>query len=69
MVKDRIAAAVEAYTDDKTVDYKELKHYLYGAFMPAESLEVEGLEALQGEELIEKIKDIISKIDALKSKI
>ena len=56
MVKDRIAAAVEAYTDDKTVDYKELKHYLYGAFMPAESLEVEGLEALQGEELIEKIK-------------
>ena len=58
MVKDRIAAAVEAYTDDKTVDYKELKHYLYGAFMPAESLEVEGLEALQGEELIEKIYEI-----------
>ena len=58
MVKDRIATAVEAYTDDKTVDYKELKHYLYGAFMPAESLEVEGLEALQGEELIEKIYEI-----------
>ena len=58
MVKDRIAAAVEAYTDDKTVDYKELKHYLYGAFMPAESLEVEGLEALQGDELIEKIYEI-----------
>ena len=58
MVKDRIAAAVDAYTDDKTVDYKELKHYLYGAFMPAESLEVEGLEALQGEELIEKIYEI-----------
>ena len=58
MVKDRIATAVEAYTDDKTVDYKELKHYLYGAFMPAESLEVEGLETLQGEELIEKIYEI-----------
>ena len=58
MVKDRIATAVEAYTDDKTVDYKELKHYLYTSFMPAESLEVEGLETLQGEELIEKIYEI-----------
>ncbi|MDY5211408.1 preprotein translocase subunit SecA [Intestinibacter sp.] len=58
MIKDRIAAAVEAYTEDKKVDYTELKHYLYGAFMPVESLEVEGLEALQGEELIEKIYEI-----------
>ena len=58
MIKDRIGAAVEAYTEDKKVDYTELKHYLYTSFMPAESLEVEGLETLQGEELIEKIYEI-----------
>ena len=58
MTKDRIGAAVEAYTEDKKVDYTELKHYLYTSFMPAESLEVEGLETLQGEELIEKIYEI-----------
>lgn len=58
MIKDRIGAAVEAYTEDKKVDYTELKHYLYTSFMPAESLEVEGLESLQGEELIEKIYEI-----------
>ncbi len=69
MVKDRIAAAVEAYTEDKKVDYKELKHYLYGAFMPAESLEVEGLEALQGEELIEKIYEIAFAVYSEKEEI
>ena len=58
MIKDRIGAAVEAYTEDKKVDYTELKHYLYTSFMPAESLEVEGLETLQGEALIEKIYEI-----------
>ena len=58
MIKDRIGAAVEAYTEDKKVDYTELKNYLYTSFMPAESLEVEGLETLQGEELIEKIYEI-----------
>ena len=58
MIKDRIGAAVEAYTEDKKVDYTELKHYLYTSFMPVESLEVEGLETLQGEELIEKIYEI-----------
>ena len=58
MIKDRIGAAVEVYTEDKKVDYTELKHYLYTSFMPAESLEVEGLETLQGEELIEKIYEI-----------
>ncbi|MDO5009553.1 MAG: preprotein translocase subunit SecA, partial [Intestinibacter bartlettii] len=58
MVKERIGAAVDAYTEDKKVDYAGLKHYLYGAFMPAESLEVEGLETLEGEELIEKIYEI-----------
>ena len=58
MIKDRIGAAVEAYTEDKKVDYTELKHYLYTSFMPAESLEVEGLETLQGEELVEKIYEI-----------
>lgn len=62
MVKDRIALAVEAYTEDKKIDYKELKHYLYGTFMPAESLEVEGLDALQGEELINKIYEIAAAI-------
>ena len=50
MIKDRIGAAVEAYTEDKKVDYTELKHYLYTSFMPAESLEVEGL--------VEKIYEI-----------
>ena len=58
MVKDRISLAVEAYTEDKKVDYAGLKHYLYGAFMPAETLEVEGLDTLAGQELIDKIYEI-----------
>ena len=58
MVKEIISSAVEAYTEDKKVDYAELKHYLYGAFMPAESLEVEGLDALAGQELMDKIYEI-----------
>ena len=56
--KEIISSAVEAYTEDKKVDYAELKHYLYGAFMPAESLEVEGLDALAGQELMDKIYEI-----------
>ena len=62
MVKEIISSAVEAYTEDKKVDYAELKHYLYGAFMPAESLEVEGLDALAGQELIDKIYEIAQAI-------
>ncbi|MGM9532149.1 preprotein translocase subunit SecA, partial [Intestinibacter sp.] len=62
MVKDRIALAVEAYTEEKKIDYAGLKHYLYGAFMPAESLEVEGLDALAGQELIDKIYEIAQAI-------
>ncbi|MDY2736088.1 preprotein translocase subunit SecA [Intestinibacter sp.] len=62
MVKDRISLAVEAYTEDKKIDYAGLKHYLYGAFMPAESLEVEGLDALAGQELIDKIYEIAQAI-------
>ena len=58
MVKEIISSAVEAYTEDKKVDYAGLKHYLYGAFMPAESLEVEGLDALAGQELMDKIYEI-----------
>ena len=62
MVKDRISLAVEAYTEDKKIDYAGLKHYLYGAFMPAESLEVEGLDVLAGQELIDKIYEIAQAI-------
>ena len=62
MVKDRISLAVEAYTEDKKIDYAGLKHYLYGAFMPAESLEIEGLDALAGQELIDKIYEIAQAI-------
>ena len=58
MVKEIISSAVEAYTEDKKVDYAGLKHYLYGAFMPAESLEVEGLDTLAGQELMDKIYEI-----------
>ena len=58
MVRDRIDLAVEAYTEEKKVDYAGLKHYLYGAFMPAESLEVEGLDTLAGQELVDKIYEI-----------
>lgn len=69
MVKERIDSSVEAYTEDKTIDYSGLKHYLYGSFMPAESLEVEGLETLSGKELTEKIYEIAYEIYKEKEEI
>ena len=62
MVRDRIDLAVEAYTEEKKIDYAGLKHYLYGAFMPAESLEIEGLDTLAGQELVDKIYEIAKAI-------
>ena len=69
MVRDRIDLAVEAYTEEKSIDYAGLKHYLYGAFMPAESLEVEGLETLAGKELVDKIYEIAQVIYKEKEEI
>ncbi len=69
MVKERIATSVEAYTEEKTIDYSGLKHYLYGSFMPAESLEVEGLETLSGKELTEKIYEIAYEVYKEKEEI
>ena len=58
MIKDIIASAVEAYVADKGIELENLKSYLYGLFMPKDSLEVEGLGELKTQELSDKIYEI-----------
>ena len=58
MIKDIIASSVTAYVGDKGVELENLKSYLYGLFMPKDSLEVEGLEGLKTQELSDKIYEI-----------
>ena len=58
MIKDIIASSVTAYVGDKGVELENLKSYLYGLFMPKDSLEVEGLEELKTQELSDKIYEI-----------
>lgn len=58
MIKDIIASAVEAYVGDKGIELENLKSYLYGLFMPKDSLEVEGLQELKTQELSDRIYEI-----------
>ena len=58
MIKDIIASSVTAYVGDKGIELENLKSYLYGLFMPKDSLEVEGLEELKTQELSDKIYEI-----------
>ena len=58
MIKDIISSAVTAYVVDKSVELENLKSYLYGLFMPKGSLDIEGLEGLNTQELSDKIYEI-----------
>ncbi|WP_343345242.1 preprotein translocase subunit SecA [Terrisporobacter petrolearius] len=58
MIKDIIVSAVEAYVGDKGIELENLKSYLYGLFMPKDSLEVEGLQELKTQELSDRIYEI-----------
>ena len=55
MIKDIISDAVAAYVGDNGVELENLKSYLYGLFMPKESLEGEELKELKSQELSNKI--------------
>ena len=58
MIKEIINSSVTAYVGDKGIELENLKLYLYGLFMPKDSLEVEGLEGLNTQELSDKIYEI-----------
>ena len=58
MIKDIIVSAVEAYVGDKGIELENLKSYLYGLFMPKDSLEGEGLQELKTQELSDRIYEI-----------
>ena len=58
MIQDIIADAVNAYVGDNGVELENLKSYLYGLFMPKESLELEELKELNGKDLSDKIYEI-----------
>jgi len=58
MIKDIIVSAVEAYVGDKGIELENLKSYLYGLFMPKDSLEVEGLQELKTQELSDRIYEL-----------
>ncbi|WP_455539649.1 preprotein translocase subunit SecA [Terrisporobacter sp.] len=58
MIKDIISDAVTAYVGDNGVELENLKSYLYGLFMPKDSLESEELKGLNAQELSDKIYEI-----------
>ncbi|WP_419726059.1 preprotein translocase subunit SecA [Terrisporobacter petrolearius] len=58
MIKDIIVSAVAAYVGDKGIELENLKSYLYGLFMPKDSLEVEGLQELKTQELSDRIYEL-----------
>ena len=69
MVKDIISDAVTAYVGDNGVELENLKSYLYGLFMPKESLEGEELKTLNSQELSDKIYEIAHDIYREKEEI
>lgn len=58
MIKEIINSSVTAYVGDKGIELENLKLYLYGLFMTKDSLEIEGLEGLNTQELSDKIYEI-----------
>ena len=69
MIKDIISDAVAAYVGDNGVELENLKSYLYGLFMPKESLEGEELKELKSQELSDKIYEIAHDIYREKEEI
>ena len=58
MIREIIGSAITAYSGDNGIELENLKTYLYGLFMPKDSLEIEELDKLNAQELSEKIYDI-----------
>ena len=58
MIKEIISSAVIAYKGDQGIELENLKSYLYGLFMPKDSLESEELGKLNEQELSDKIYEI-----------
>ena len=54
MIQEIIGSAVTAYIGDNGVELENLKSYLYGLFMPKDSLELEELKELNTQELSDK---------------
>ena len=69
MIKDIISDAVAAYVGDNGVELENLKSYLYGLFMPKESLEGEELKELKSQELSNKIYETAHDIYGEKEEI
>ena len=58
MIQEIIGSAVTAYIGDNGVELENLKSYLYGLFMPKDSIELEELKELNTQELSDKIYEI-----------
>ena len=58
MIQEIIGSGVTAYIGDTGVELENLKSYLYGLFMPKDSLELEELKELNTQELSDKIYEI-----------
>ena len=58
MIQEIIGSAVTAYIGDNGVELENLKSYLYGLFMPKDSLELEELKELNTQALSDKIYEI-----------
>ena len=69
MIQEIIGSAVTAYIGDNGVELENLKSYLYGLFMPKDSLELEELKELNTQELSDKIYEIAHDIYREKEEI
>ena len=69
MIKEIISSAVVAYKGDQGVELENLKSYLYGLFMPKDSLESEELGKLNEQELSDKIYEIAHELYREKEEI
>ena len=69
MIQEIIGSAVTAYIGDNGVELENLKSYLYGLFMPKDSLELEELKELNTQELSDKIYEIANDLYREKEEI
>ena len=69
MIKEIISSAVIAYKGDQGIELENLKSYLYGLFMPKDSLESEELGKLNEQELSDKIYEIAHELYREKEEI
>ncbi len=62
MIQEIIVSATQSYVGDNGVELENLKSYLYGLFLPKESLELEELKSLNLQQLSDKIYEIAQNI-------